>query len=112
MALGTATVVKRSEAGGSGTLRADVLQFLGDSTYLTASGGTPDFQAYVRDAVGRGALTIVGVIGGETGGYVVAYDVVNDGLRLYEAGADAAPLDEVADGDQSGITVQVTVLSV
>ena len=112
MALGTATVVKRSEAGGSGTLRADVLEFLGDDAYATAAGGTPNFQAFVRTAVDRGGLTLVGVIGGETGGFVVAYDVQNDGLRLYEAGADGAPLDEIADGDQSGITIQVTVLSV
>ncbi len=112
MALGTATVVRRAEAGGSGTLRADVLTFAGDGAYATAAGGTPNFQAFVRTAVARGSLTIVAVIGGETGGYVVAYDVVNDGLRLYEAGADAAALDEVADGDQSGIAIQVTVLSV
>ena len=107
MALGTATVVKRAE--GDGPLRADVLSFLGDDGY--PAGGTPNFEAFVIAAVGRGALEIVGVVAGESGGFLVGYDFANDKLKVYEAGADAAPLDEVA-GDQSANTYQVTILSV
>lgn len=111
MALGAATVLVRAEAGGSGTLRADVLTFAGDGAYATATGGTAAFQAYVRTAVGRGNLTIVAVIPGDCGGYVPQYNVVTDALAVYEAGADAAALDEVADGNQAAIALQVTVLS-
>lgn len=109
MALGTATIVKRAE--GDGPLRCDVLRFAGDDAY--AAGGTANFEAYARAAIGRGDIEIVGVVPGHCGGYVPQYDFANDTLAVYEAGADAAPLDELgAAADVSGTTFEVSILSV
>lgn len=107
MSFGTVTVIKRAE--GDGPLRADVLSFLGDDGY--PAGGTAAFEAFIRTAVGRGALEIVGVLAGETGGHMPVYDFANDKLKVYESAATGNPLVEVS-GDQSAFNYELTILSV
>jgi hypothetical protein len=104
MALGAATVQGRfghdSRPG-----MMDILRFAGDSAYLT--GGTANFRAYVRQAVGRGALDIIAVLGLDAGGNRIYYDRATDKLKI----SVAAGTEVVNATDLSATTFTVLVIS-
>jgi len=73
--------------GGASKFTIKRIQF--DSSY--ASGG----ESLTAGNLGMTAVHIV-IADGEDSGYVPQYDYTNEKLAVYEAGADAAALDEVA----------------
>ena len=80
MALGTATVVGQYKKSASAPLDVVQLSFAGDTAY--PEGGTTEFQAYVRAALGRD-VSVAGVIkAAATGVYTPIYDVANDTLYV------------------------------
>jgi len=108
MALGTPTIqfVREIRDGGQ-----DIgLQFLGDTA--TPSGGTADFQDFVRDAIkaahdaasdknvrGEEAVTVLSFEAGDCGVYKPVFDFANDKLKVLKMtdGTEAT-------GDLSGTT--------
>lgn len=82
MALGAIEVLEGHAADGN--LRVDTLKFTGDATYPT--GGTPNIRNLVREALGKGSLTIVAVMPVDCGGKSIGYDLENDKLKVYAAG--------------------------
>jgi hypothetical protein len=103
MAVGAATVLGRySHDSRPGMM--DVLQFAGDNAY--PAGGSPNFRAFVRQAVARGSLDIIAVLPLDTAGYGVFYDQATDRLRITAPGGGAE-----ATGDLSGTTFRVLVIS-
>lgn len=102
MALGTITILEVS--AGDGPLRADLVQFAGDGAYPT--GGTANFQALLRTALGKGHVEIIGVITQNSGGKQLAYDKANDKLIVYSGASEVANA-----SDQSGTTFRAVVLS-
>lgn len=79
----------------------------GDDNYPT--GGTADYQAFVRDLLpGKAAVEIVDVISGDCGNHKAEYDKANDKLkvRLVSTGAEAG-----SGADLSSTTFNVTVLA-
>lgn len=108
MAIGTVTKVSADSS--KSAVFYDEVSFDGDDDYST--GGTTGFQASMRAALGVEAREILGVLDLDCGGYVPVYDKENDTLKVYEAGADGAPLDEVgAAADLSSTTFKLLVLS-
>lgn len=94
----------------------NVLQFAGMLVTFDALYPTGGEAFDPTDDLSRDFNTVLGVIcqpqedaaGG--GGYCVRYDATGDTLMVYEAGADGAALDEVADTtDLSALTVAVFV---
>lgn len=109
MAIGTITVAAGVGQEG-GPISVELMSFTGDGTY--AAGGTPNFEASVRAAVGKGNLDLIAVIGQDCGGYVPVYDRTNDKLKVYEQTDTAtSPLIETATANLSGTTFNVLVLS-
>jgi hypothetical protein len=102
MALGSITVLEVT--AGDGPLRMDLLQFAGDGAYPT--GGTPNFQAAVRAALGKGRVEIVAVIGQLCGGRTVYYDKAADKLLVYSGTSEVANA-----SDQSGVTFRLVAIS-
>ena len=85
--------------GGASKFTIKRIQF--DSSY--ASGG----ESLTAANLGMTAIHIV-IAQAEDSGYVAQYDYTNSTLALYEAGADAAALDEVANTtDVSAVYVRV-----
>jgi hypothetical protein len=82
MALGPIEVLEGHAADGN--LRIDTLKFTGDAAYPT--GGTPGIRNLVREALGKGNLTIVSVMPVDCGGKSVGYDFENDKLKVYAGG--------------------------
>ena len=105
MALGSATVLK---AQSDGPLRFDRLTFDGDDDYQ--AGGTTDFTAYVRDAVGLGDLEIVGILPQDCAGTTLTYLPGTDALKAWQS-ANGAADDEDTTNDQSGRSYSVIVVS-
>lgn len=106
MALGTIT--RNANVDGSSPFFLHDVSFLADDDY--AAGGTL-FKATFQAAVGAN-VTPIAVIGIETGGYNVFYDMANDKLVMYRTGAAADSADaEVPDGDMSAVTLRLLVLS-
>ena len=103
------TVTKVTEGGGNHAAVFLVnLTIVGDDAYPT--GGTAAFQDAVRAATGN-EIEVMAVVGNDCGGYIPNYDKTNDKLVVYEAGADAAALDEVTDTtDLSSTTFQLLIL--
>lgn len=104
MSLGAATAgAKSGEKPGTPTF-FDVLQFAGDDSYPT--GGTTDFEAYARSALGRD-VDVIAVLAQDCGAFTPVYDPANDTLKvLTAAGA------EVTNGTNlSGTTMNVLVVS-
>lgn len=92
-------------------LCAAAVSFAGDGAY--PGGGTPGFQASMREAVAKGAIEVMAVVPiGACGGYVPVYDRANDKLMVFEANSDAAdgPLQESTTANLSGITFKLLVL--
>ena len=113
MALGTATIVDRHERG---DLKFIKLSFAGDDSY--PSGGTPDFNQYIRDAIAAAAaaavdknvrdeegVSCIEVIAGNCGAYVPSYDSDNDKLYVRDI-ADGAQ----SSGDLSTTTFEITAV--
>lgn len=86
MAIGAITVLEVT--AGDGPLRMDLLQFAGDGAYPT--GGTPNFQAAVRAALGKGQIELIGVIGQVCGGLHPYYDKAADKLLVYSGAAEVS----------------------
>ena len=110
MALGTITVVNKSQI--SGTLNHDQIQFAGDGAY--PANGTPNFQTLVRAALGKGNVTVLYVVPGDCGGYVPVYDAAADKLKVYYSDSNNAsdgPMIENATANLSGVTFRVVVVS-
>lgn len=109
MALGTATVVKKSAA--QGPLRADIISFAGDGAY--PGGGTAAFQDYVRAALDVGNVEVLGVVQVDGSGYVLRYNKGTDKLMVFEGNYDASdgPLQESSTANLSGQTFKVLVIS-
>jgi hypothetical protein len=109
MALGAATVVKRSQA--DGPVRHDVLSFAGDGAY--SAGGTAAFEAYVRLALGVGRVDILGIVPQSCEGYTLTYEQGADKLKVWYGNTDAAdgPNIEDATANQSARTYVVMVIS-
>lgn len=101
MAIGTITVLDKSQI--SGTLNNDEIVFAGDSTYPT--GGTPGFQALVRNVLGKGNVTILYVVTQDSGGQTCYYDAVNDKLKVMTGTSEHAA------GNLSAITFRLAVVS-
>jgi hypothetical protein len=109
MALGTITVVAKSQVNG---LNLDRISFPGDGAY--PAGGTPGFQALVRTALAKGSVTVLAVAAEASGGYVVQYDTTNDKLKIYQGDNDNsadAPGIENATANLSGVTFKLLVIS-
>jgi len=104
MALGAATVQGRfSHDSRPGMM--DLLRFAGDNAY--AAGGTANFRAFVRQAVGRGSLDIIAVIGLDPATHRVYYDRATDKLKV----SVAAGTEVAAATDLSATTFTVLVVS-
>ena len=83
-----------------------IYQVILDSSYPTG-GEAVDFTALAPYS----AVDAVLLVGVDAGGYVIEYDESAGKLVAYEAGADAAALDEVANAtDLSAVTVNVLVI--
>lgn len=109
MAIGTITVGTRAGHAPSRPMFADTMSFAGDGAY--AAGGTADFQASVRTALGSN-VTVLAVIPGDCGGYVPVYDQAADKLKVYEqTDVATSPLIETVTADLSGTTFNVVVVS-
>lgn len=102
MALGLITVLEVS--AGDGPLRADLISFPGDNAYPT--GGTTNFQALVRAALGKGRIEIIGVVGQDCGGRTPVYDKALDKLKVYNGTSEVSNA-----SDQSAVTFRMIVLS-
>lgn len=81
------------------------LSFVGDASYAT--GGSANFQAFVRAAVSGRAVEVMDVIAGDCGDNVPYYDKTNDKLltRVISTAAEVANTTNL-----SGVTFNVTVL--
>lgn len=109
MALGTATHDSRVSSS-PGPVTIDVLTFAGDDNYQT--GGTANFEAYVRSALGLGNVDLLGVVPLDCAGHVPVYDKANDTLKVYLGGGASTALAEVGNGsDLSGTTFNVLVIA-
>lgn len=71
--------------------------------YATAAGGIVlDLVGQVPELAGKTIKAVVDVLGpGTTTTYFARYQHGTDSIRIYEAGADGAPFDEVGDGDKT-----------
>ena len=106
--IGAITVGDQGGQAASAPMRAIPLQFLGDGEY--PADGTPTFEDLVQAKL-KETVTLIAVIAGDCVGYVPVYDRTNDKLKVYEAGADGGPLDEVtASTDLGGVTFNVVAL--
>lgn len=108
MALGTGVLDLLVASGaGKGPVRFDLIHMPGDGAYPT--GGTPGFEAYVREVLGLETnVDVLGVISGDSGIYVAQYDRANDKLKVRTMATGA----EVADTtDLSGTTFNLIVIS-
>lgn len=75
-----------------------------DSSYPTNG------EAYTAGLFGLGLINHLEVVNGD-GGYVVQDDAANLKFIAYEAGADGAPLDEVANTtDLSSVAIRVVAV--
>jgi hypothetical protein len=88
MALGTATVANRANAGAN-TIFMDVISCAGDTSYTT--GGTAAFEAYVIAALGKGARDVVAILPLDCGLFKPVYDYTANTLKVYtEANVEVA----------------------
>jgi hypothetical protein len=109
MALGTVVPNTSKSTLGGEPVYHDYLVIPGDATYT--AGGTTGFDAVVAAALGDDR-EVIAVIGQDCEGYVLGYLPANGGtLSMYEAGADGAALDEVADGDYHATNLNMLVIS-
>lgn len=112
MALGTVTIVKENNME-FGPQRNDLVSFAGDGSYPT--GGTANFQALYRAALGKGNLEIVGVLPQGTGGYTVTYNKATDKLQVFHGdnnnAADAPGVEVPNATDLSGTTFRCIVMA-
>jgi hypothetical protein len=93
-----------TETGVPGNLKYRIVKITFDSSY--AAGG----EALTATTLGFETVALV-IAQAEDSGYVAQYDYTNSKLALYEAGADAAALDEVAaTTDVSAVIVRCLVL--
>lgn len=107
MALGTATIVGQRMKSHSHALDVVDISFLGDDSYPT--GGTAEFQAYVRAALPeKREVTVLAVLpGGLNGGNTPIYDAANDKLLMVVAATGVEVANEV---DLSSVTMLLKVL--
>jgi hypothetical protein len=100
MALGTAT---KSGKMTQDSYKAHLLSHVGDDAY--AAGGTADYTAFVRSAIGEGNLEVLGVFAQDCGDHVPVFDPANDKLKVYlrSTGAEAT-------GDLSSVTYNYLVI--
>lgn len=109
MALGTVVPNTAKSTKGGEPVFHDYLVMPGDATYT--AGGTTGFDAVIAAALGDDR-EVIAVVGQDCEGYVLGYLPEHDGtLSMYEAGADGAALDEVANGDYSGTNLNMLVIS-
>lgn len=83
MALGTGTVTGQYKKSASAPLDVIHISFAGDSSYPT--GGTIEFQAYVRALLGRDVTIAAVTKAAATGVYTAIYDIANDKLYVEDA---------------------------
>lgn len=82
-----------------GRTRVRIVDVTFDNSYPTNG------ESFAPSDVGLHEIDAV-IVTGDTGGYVVQYDRANEKLVAYEAGADGAALDEVANTtDLSSVTI-------
>ena len=105
MAIGAATVQARFNHDNRPCFH-DILSFAGDNAYAT--GGTANFRAYARQAVGRGSLDIVAVFGLDTAGNRLYYNRATDKLKI----SNSAGVEITNATDLSATTFTVLVISV
>lgn len=110
------TISKKEEGGvmPSAPVFCHRIQFDGDTAY--PDGGTPGFKALVQAAIGVPGADILSVVkAGPCGGYEPVYDHANDKLMFfyydYDAGADGAAIQVIADHAMDGITIDLVVFS-
>ena len=109
MALGTVVPNTAKSTKGGEPVYHDYLVMPGDATYT--AGGTTGFDAVVATAL-EDDREVIAVIGQDCEGYVLGYLPANGGtLSMYEAGADADALDEVANGSYAGTSLNMLVIS-
>lgn len=89
MTLGAITRVEDVGQRG-GPVIAELVNIVGDDSYPT--GGTTGFTALVRAALGRGDVTILGVVQQNLSDHVARFDEANDTLtvQLMSTGAEVA----------------------
>lgn len=108
MALGTPDLSFNSLRAPSAGINVDVMTFTGDTAY--AAGGTEEFSAFLKTALGR-EIEILAVLGysiqGTTQPHTVHYDRENDKLQVFLADTAA----EAGAGDLSAATFHVTIVS-
>ncbi len=112
MALGTTLFV---EGGSSvGPVWFDRITTVGDAAY--AAGGTVGLLAKYRTLKGSPGANIIGIIPQDTAGYQVAYDHVNDKLKVYigdnNNAADSPGVEVTAAADLSAVTFNLIVIAV
>lgn len=113
MAIGTVTLRKGALMFGGSNYRVDVVSFPGDGAYPT--GGTTGFQALMQPALKTGGAEILSVQPQDCGGYVAAYNVITDTLKVYYGNNDGGtdgPLVEVPNNtDLSGVVFQLALIT-
>ncbi len=102
----TAVVTK---TGVWGDTNYAVVELTPDSDNYPSGGESVDFPAILSwDTL----TAVLSLQSSKAGGYVPQWDATNSKLKFFEAGADAAALDEVVTGDLSAQTVTATVIGV
>jgi len=102
------TIAYDSKASGPGASSAALFMerveiALTTQAYATASGGIVlDLVGEVDELAGKTIKAVIQALGpGTTTQYLADYQHATDSIRIYESGADGAPLDEIGDGDKT-----------
>lgn len=103
MALGTGTVTGQYKKSATAPLDVIHLSFAGDDSYPT--GGTANFQAYVRALLSRDVTVAAVTKAAATGVYTAIYDIANDKLYVEDAAGS-----EVGNGTDLQATTFALVL--
>ena len=86
-----------------GNLKMKIYDITFDSSYPTNGEGFTPSDVGMRDFESV-------CFSGDSSGYVPQFDYTNEKIKMYEAGADGAALDEVANGtDLSSVSCRVII---
>ena len=106
VATATGTVKQVTDAATESVARVVTIAF---DTGDYATGGIALTKATLATAAELSSVDAVGVINHEAG-YLYSYDLSNQKLLVYEAGADGAPLDEYADAAAMAASAACTMI--
>jgi hypothetical protein len=86
----------------------DYVKLVLTGTYAT--GGYTTFASIISGIVGKGTLTILGIVS-QSGAYIFEYDQANDALMMMTTNTTTGVKEEVGNGTNVAATYYVTLLS-